>query len=278
MQLKLLVAQQNAISAALLQRPKEALCAMVDRGDVVNVLRTAAAMNLMLARQNGAGSVLLLPMELDQLTGEGPVDGGTGAAAGGAGADAAGVQISGEGAAGERGGGFALRVQRVPDTRPLPKATKVEESERAVLKVRDGTTADKLAASIVGGVLEGEQRRVEVPKAALLPVALQAVARARARLLENRSGLDLGVVVYVARREGDERGGGEGQGGQRRREEEGAKGKGRGWEHNYGPPVYTLRLVTLEGPKVEEQEGQEEEEEEEVDVQEEGEAEQELQG
>jgi hypothetical protein len=248
--LRVVVTQQNAISAALLQRPTEPLSALVERADVPKVLRTLAGMNMMLARQNGGGSVLVLPTEVDET----PLGLGDGAPGGG-------------------GGLFSLRVQRVPPDARLPRNTAAERSGRSVLRVRPDTRPERLAVAIVGGVLVGEARSLEVGQAGLLPLALQGLARARARLLEKGSRLDLAAVVYQRRRrprepgaEGDGARGGEGgaergSGGsgddEARGGEEEASGGERGGERGGegrnprrpGQPYYVLRLVTLEVPR-----------------------------
>lgn len=272
----LLVTQQNAISSALLQRPSEPLAALVERPGLARVLRTAAAMNLIMAERNGAGSLLLLPTEVGEEL----------AAPGG----------------GERAGGrpFSLRVQRVPQDRSLPKR---EAGPRAMLRVRDGLGADRLAAEVVEGVVAGEHRQLEVREASLLPLALQALSMARAQLLEKGSGLELAAVVYVSRRPlkggaAEEGAAAEEGPGAAQEEEEDEEGEEQEWAEaaaasaaegaeaaaeaeeerdavaeaaaaevaaadvaegasrphyagKWGPPVYTLRLVTLEAQKEE---------------------------
>jgi len=249
--LSLLVSQQNPIFAALLQRPKEAVSVTVERPNVAKVLRTTAALNLVLARQSGAGSVLVIPTELDEPAG---------------------------GVGPEGGSIFSLRIQRVPADRRLPREQGEERSGRGVLRVRADARPERLAVAIVGGIMVGEPRRLEVRDGKLLPLALQGVSRARARLMEKGSGLDLAAVVYVTRRQQREgaavaAAGVEGtvegtvESSSEEEEEEAvvavegaaadagapateaiAKAMDRLPRGRLGPPVYVLKLVTLEAP------------------------------
>ncbi len=261
----LLVSQQNPIFAALLQHPREAVAVTVERPDVAKVMRTAAALNLVLARQNGAGSVLVMPTELEAAAAEAAAEpekvpeaaAAEGEAEGAAAAEAGGKKKGGE----KKGDGpaFALRFERVPPNAPLPRDG---PAAKGLLYVRSDARPDRLAATIVDGVVAGDARRLEVRDAKLLPLALQGIARARARLAERGSGLDLAAVVQVARRQQQEpkkpaAAGAKGAAAVAAPEDEAAPAEAEaavveGTQEQrlprgrLGPPVYTFRLVTLQ--------------------------------
>ena len=254
-----LIAQHNPVFAALLQRPTEPVSVTVERADVAQVARTAAALNLVLARTNGAGSVMLIPTELDEAAGataeaaaaaEAAAEEAEGSSGGGGGSGGGAAPVSSTGVGGAL---FSLRVQRVPPGGRLPRPAKEgAAAPRAVLRVRRETAAPRLAAAIVGGVMAGESRQLEVRDARALPAALQALSLARARLLERGAGVDLAAVPYLSRqpqrlrREQEEQqrqraGGGEGAD-----ERQQVGRQARGAPALLGPPTFMLRLVTIE--------------------------------
>lgn len=178
------------------------------------LLKFAAAANMFmpLSPETGAGGLVILPAVLASASSNKQQGGAAAAAAaadspaaaaaalgGGAGgseAPASDYRFAGEGSQLPLGFNYAFRVQRC--TQGLDGG--VSGPDVAVLRVSNSTDAGKLRDAIVAKVLQGQPAALrfiatsEAVPPTLFGTAMTAVAAARVRLQQKRSGLDVGVM------------------------------------------------------------------------------------